>query len=184
MPKDIYTLIEERQSDRKYDPDYVIDKETLQRIAEAGRLSPSACNAQPWHFVIVTDTERKKCIAKALASPLVGNMNGFAKDASAFIVIVQEKVNLTSKLGTWIKGTSFPQYDIGIAAGFITLAAEHEGLGSCIMGWLDKDKVRSLLNIPKNKEIPLVIALGKSLSKQRKKIRKSSQEVISWEEYK
>lgn len=181
--KNIYELIEERQSDRKFDPDYEIDPAILDRMLSAVRLSPSACNAQPWKFVVVCQADHRASLVKALTSTLVPGINKFAKDASAFVVVVKEPVNFSSKAGTFMKGTDFSSYDIGIATGFLTLAAEHEGLGSCIIGWLDKKKIRALLNIPEKKDIPLVIALGKSLSKQRSKSRKAMDTICSYEQY-
>ncbi|KGN70351.1 nitroreductase family protein [Porphyromonas sp. COT-108 OH1349] len=184
MSKDIYTLIRERKSHRKYDPEFEIPDEVLGRIVEAGRLSPSACNGQPWHFVVVKDRELRKSVSDALRTPLAPGMNKFTTDCSAFIVVVQERTNIAAGIGAVIKSTDYSSFDIGIAVGFLTLAAEHEGLGSCIIGWLDKGKLRRLLNVPKGKDIPLVVALGKSNDKLSQRKRKPEQEVISWDTYK
>ena len=94
-------------------------------------MAPSACNAQPWKFVVITDRELALKVGKAAAGL---GMNKFAKDAPVHILIVEESANITSLLGGKVKDKHFPLIDIGIAAAHITLAAESEGLGSCILG--------------------------------------------------
>ena len=71
-------------------------------------------------------------------------MNKFAKDAPVHILVVEESMNITSFLGAKIKDKYFPLIDIGIATAHITLAAESEGLGSCILAGSMKRRLRSL----------------------------------------
>ena len=71
-------------------------------------------------------------------------MNKFAKDAPVHILVVEESMNVTSFLGAKIKDKYFPLIDIGIATAHITLAAESEGLGSCILGWFDEKEIKKL----------------------------------------
>ena len=89
-------LVKSRQSDRKFDKTRTVEKEKLVRILEAARLAPSACNAQPWKFVVVTDPDKTAAIGKACASFF---MNGFAKDAPVHVLVVEESANITSMLG-------------------------------------------------------------------------------------
>ena len=126
---DFLQLVASRQSDRAYDMSRAVEHDKLERILEAARLSPSACNAQPWRFVVVTDPELAVKVGKATAGL---GMNKFAKDAPVHILVVEESMNITSFLGAKIKDKYFPLIDIGIAAAHITLAAESEGLGSCL----------------------------------------------------
>ena len=100
--KEILDLIKSRQSDRKYS-NKPVEQEKLDRIIEAGRMAPSACNAQPWKFIIVTDPDLVADVAEAASAPLLG-MNTFVAQAPVQIVIVREKPNLTSKIGASIKG--------------------------------------------------------------------------------
>ena len=93
--KDTLDLINSRQSDRKYS-DKPVEKEKLERIIEAGRMAPSACNAQPWKFIVVTDPELVLKIADAASAKLIG-MNNFVAQAPAIMVIVREKPNMSSK---------------------------------------------------------------------------------------
>ena len=87
-------LILSRQSDRKYS-DKPVEKEKLERILEAGRMAPSACNAQPWKFVVVTDNDLVKKIAIAASAKLLG-MNSFVAQAPVQIIVVREKPNFSS----------------------------------------------------------------------------------------
>ncbi len=177
---DFLQLAASRQSDRAYDKARVVEPEKLERILEAARLAPSACNAQPWKFLVVTDPELSVKVGKAAAGL---GMNKFAKDAPVHILIVEESMNVTSFLGAKIKDKYFPLIDIGIAASHIVLAAESEGLGSCILGWFDEKDIKKLTGIPANKRLLLDIAVGYPLKEKRKKLRKPKEKVISYNNY-
>ena len=180
-PEKILELIISRQSDRKYSNKPVEGKK-LTRIIEAGRMAPSACNAQPWKFIVVTDADLIKALAEAASARILG-MNTFVTQAMAIIVIVREKPNFTSKIGGTIKSKDYSLIDIGIASENICLQARAEGVGSCMIGWFDENGVRNILGIPKNKRIELLITLGYSLSDQRTKKRKPIEEVVSYNKY-
>lgn len=180
---DFYELVKKRQSTRAYDTTRSVDRETIARILEAGRLSPSACNAQPWHFIVVDEPELKNKVADAASARLLG-MNHFTKQAPVHIIVVEEKVNISSGIGGIVKDKHFAFLDIGIAAAHICLAAEAEGLGSCILGWFAESKIKKLLNIPENKRVVLDILIGYPAQPLRQKKRKSSEEVISYNTYK
>lgn len=165
--KKILELIVSRQSDRKYS-DREVEKEKLERIIEAGRMSPSACNAQPWKFIVVTDPDLIPKIAKAASASLIG-MNSFVVQAQVILVIVREKPNMSSKVGATIKNKDYSLIDIGIATENICLQAKADGIGSCIIGWFDEKLLRKLLSIPRTKRVELIITLGYSLSENREK---------------
>lgn len=178
--KSFLELAAARQSDRSYEPGRVIGREVLERILEAGRLAPSACNGQPWHFTVVTEPQLLVEVGKATSSL---GMNRFVKDASALVLITLEPTNITSKLGCGIKDKDFPIMDLGIASAYMTLAAEDEGIGSCILGWFDEKKIKELVGIPHKKRLMLIISLGYNLKPKRKKIRKDFDKVVSFEKY-
>ena len=90
--KSFLELAAARQSDRTYEPGRVIEREALERILEAGRLAPSACNGQPWHFTVVTDPQLLVEVGKATSSL---GMNRFVKDASALVLITLAPTNIT-----------------------------------------------------------------------------------------
>ena len=110
-------------------------------------------------------------------------MNKFAKDAPVHILIVEESMNITSFLGAKIKDKYFPLIDIGIAAAHITLAAESEGLGSCILGWFDEKEIKKLVGIPANKRLLLDITIGYPVKEKRNKSRKSKEKIVSYNHY-
>lgn len=180
MMNDFLELVKARQSDRAYDTTRAVEPEKLERILEAARLAPSACNAQPWKFVVVTDKELSQKVGKATAGL---GMNKFAKDAPVHILVVEESANITSLLGGKVKNKHFPLIDLGIAAAHITLAAESEGLGSCILGWFDEKEIKLLTGIPASKRLVLVITIGYSAKTKRQKIRKEKTKVITYNKY-
>lgn len=73
--------------------------------------------------------------------------------------------------------------DLGIASAYMTLAAEDEGIGSCILGWFDEKKIKELVGVPQKKRLMLIISLGYNLKPKRKKIRKDFDKVVSFEKY-
>lgn len=177
-------LVRKRQSDRKYDTSKVVPREAIQRILETARLAPSATNSQPWHFIVIDDPDTIAKAAKCLTSNLVGKMNHFAATAPVLIAIVEEPANISGKAGNLLLNKHLPSYDIGIVASYITLAATNEGLGSCIMGWVNEPSIRKVLGIPKRKKVPLVIALGYSAQETREKSRKPLEKIYSYNSYK
>jgi nitroreductase len=179
--KELLGLITSRQSDRKYS-DKQVEREKLKRLIEAGRMAPSACNAQPWKFIVVTEPKLIARVAEAASAKLIG-MNSFVGQAQAIIVVVREKPNLSSKVGATIKNKDYSLIDIGIATENICLQAKAEGIGSCIIGWFDESEIRKLLAIPRSKRVELLITLGYSLSDQKEKRRKPVEEVVSYNKY-
>lgn len=180
---DFLEIVSSRQSDRAFDPDKPIEKEKMERILEIARLAPSACNAQPWHMIVVDDPELKNKVADATSERILG-MNHFTKQAPVHIVLVEEKVNLTSGIGGWVKQKDYAQMDLGVVAAHIVLAARAEGLGSCIVGWFNEPKMRELLSIPDSKRVWLDIVIGYSTQTVRPKKRKANNEIFSYNKYK
>lgn len=182
LSEQFYTLISTRQSDRGY-TNQPIEKEKIEKILDAVRIAPSACNAQPWKFIVVDDEEIKNKLADTTSSKILG-MNHFTKQAPVHIVIVMESANLTSNFGSLVKRKHFPLIDIGIAAEHICLAATAEGLGSCMVGWFDESAVKKLLSIPKSKRPMLIITLGYPAKPEtREKRRKEIGQVVSYNKY-
>lgn len=174
-------LIIARQSDRRYN-DKSIEKEKLNRIIEAGRMAPSACNAQPWKFIVITEKALIDKIAEAASVKVVG-INGFVAQAPVLIVVVRENPNLSSRIGGSIKKKDYSLIDIGIASENICLQARAEGLGSCMIGWFDEKMLQKILGIPLTKRVELIITIGYSLGKYRQKKRKPKEVVVSYNRY-
>lgn len=181
--EDFLSLARQRQSDRAFDATRAVERDKLERILEAARIAPSACNAQPWHFIVVDDPELKNKVADATSSRLLG-INHFTKQAPVHILVVEEKMNFTSGFGAKVKDKHFAHIDIGIAVSHICLAAEDEGLGSCILGWFNEEKMRNILHIPSGKRVLLDIVIGYSTQPDRAKKRKEMKQVVSYNRYK
>lgn len=171
-------LIQKRQSDRKYEL-RPVSREMVMKCLEAARLAPSACNSQPWKFVVVDDVALLPQMGAAAAGM---GMNGFAREVPVIVAVVLEKMNLTARIGSVIKDKEYSLLDVGIAVEHFCLQAAELGLGTCIMGWFDEKKVKKLLGI-KGKRVPLLISLGYPAGETRKKARKSLEEMSSWNQY-
>lgn len=174
-------LTKKRQSDRAY-LDKPVEMEKLNRILQAAQLAPSACNAQPWKFIVVTDAEKRMQVAEATADKVL-SINHFTRQAPVQIILIEEEANLTSKFGGWAVGKHYPHIDLGIVASHICLAATDEGLGSCIIGWCNEKKIRKILEIPDKKRVMLVILIGYTAQSLREKKRKKINEIVSFEKY-
>ena len=180
---DFLDLVKKRQSDRGY-LNKTIDRIIIDRCIEAARLAPSACNSQPWSFIVIDDPELKKRVAAKLHD-IIMKGNSFVLSAPVLVVIVEEKPNITSRIGGLLKRKQFTFIDIGMAAENFCLQAAQESLGTCILGWFDEKGVRKLLKIQKDRRIPIVITVGYPLSNEiRSKIRKPVEEIRYFNGYK
>ena len=143
-----------RQSVRGYDEGRIVEREKLDAILEAARLAPSACNGQPYHFTVV-----KGDLAKEVAKATQGlGMNKFAVQAPVLIVISEMPYVKSAAMGAKVKGNDYRSIDIGITTAYLTAEAAAQGLGTCILGWFDDEKIRKLCGI--EHPVRLVITLG------------------------
>lgn len=170
-----YEIAQNRQSCRSYDPDREVEEEKLSAILDSARLAPSACNGQPYHLTVCRG-ETAKLVEKATTGM---GMNKFALDAPVALVISEKPYVKTAALGAKVKGNDYRSIDIGIVTAYITAEAAAQGLGSCILGWLDDDKIRGICNL--DAPVRLVITLGypKEGDPLRNKKRKSLEELVS-----
>ncbi len=176
-------LAKQRHSVREYSSK-TVEREKIKKCVEAVRLAPSACNSQPWKFVVVDDLEIKNKLAKA-TSLTSTTLNKFVMEAPVIVAVVNEQAKMTSKVGGFIKGKDFDLLDIGIAVEHFCLQATEEGLGTCILGWFNEGLVKKILNIPKLKKVPLLITLGYEKSDEKScKNRKNMEDILSFNSYK
>ena len=169
-------IAQTRQSCRSYDPARVVEEEKLLAILEAARLSPSACNGQPYHFTVCRGE-----IARQVAKATMGmGMNKIAADAPVLLEISEKPYVKTAALGAKVKGNDYRSIDIGIAAAYITAEAEAQGLGSCILGWLDDEKIRSICNLEGTIRLVITIGYAKEDDKLRNKKRKELGELVTF----
>ena len=175
--EEFFNLINKRQSCRKY-LDKPVEKEKLIKCIEAARVAPSACNSQPWHFVVVNNKELSSKVAMCVQDKV---MNKFTSECQSFIIVVEESGNLTSRAGALMKQQDYRSVDIGIATEHLCLAATEQNLGTCILGWFKEKELKKLLDINKLNRIRLVVAIGYSEGDVvRKKIRKDIDEIVTF----
>jgi nitroreductase len=151
-------LVKKRRSIRSY-LDKPIPRKILLQCVEAARLAPSACNAQPWEFVIVDDRKLIVEISEKVCHSIY-SINKFIKEAAALVVVVSDKDTFLSKIGGYLKGTNYYLIDIGIACQHLILQAAELGIGSCWIGWFDEKKLKKILRVPSSKRIDVIISLG------------------------
>ena len=146
----IYEKITSRRTIRKY-AQKDVPEEVLSRCVDAARLSPSGANRQPLKYVIVDDHKLLTEVFSTLswAGYLPDYQPSEEEMPRAYVVILLDKN---------IRKT--PGHDAGIAAMSISMVAYDEGLGSCILGAVDREKLRGILNVPYSLDIVLVVALG------------------------
>ena len=170
-----YDIACNRQSCRSYDASRAVEEEKLNAVLESVRLSPSACNGQPYHLTVCQGD-----VAREVAKAVMGmGMNKFAADAPVLIVISEEPYCKTAALGAKVKGNDYRSIDIGISAAYLTAEAAAQGLGTCILGWFDDEKIRKICSL--SHPVRLVITLGyaKEDYKLRAKKRKDLNELVT-----
>jgi len=145
----VYEKIRKRRSTRKY-LQKAVPEEALLKCVDAARPSPSGRNRQPLRYAIVNYPKLLKQVFSTL-SWAVDLPDYYPTDEEmprAYIVLLLDKNGRT------------PIHDAGIAAMSISMVAYDEGLGSCIMASVDREKLRRILDVPESLAIELVVALG------------------------
>ena len=170
---DFLAIANARYSCRKYDPHRPVEPEKIDAILEAVRLAPSACNSQPYHLTVCRGDTAKQ-VAKATAGM---GLNGFAKEAPVLMVLSEMPYNKTAALGAKMKGNDYRSIDIGIAAAYLTAEAAAQGLGTCILGWLDDQKIREICGL--EHPVRLVVTVGYALDTAREKKRKKKDDLVT-----
>jgi nitroreductase len=172
----IIESILKRRSIRKYE-DRPVEREKLLACVEAARLAPSACNGQPWKYIVVDDADVKHKLAKEAFSG-VYVVTSFAAKAGAIVAITSEPAILPSMIGDNVRDTKFYLADLGISMAHFCLQAQALGLGTCMLGWFNHEKAAKVLNVPKKKKIEFLISIGYPAQspdpRSRKKIEKMS----------
>ena len=170
-------LTQKRRSVRRYSG-RSISRENILKCLEAARLAPSACNSQPWHFIVIDEPTLRERVAERIFSGIYA-MNKFAEKAPVLIAVVSEKSKFLASFGGQVRDTSYCLVDIGIACEHLILQAQDLGIGSCWIGWFDEKALKKEMGISAGKKIDIVIALGypeedKIVPKTRKTLEKIS----------
>ncbi len=150
--KSLYETIAGRRTIRRFKPD-VVSNELLERLVDAARLAPSAANLQPLEFVGVDAAgpraEVFPCLKWAAYIAPAGDPGPGEEPAAYVITLVNTK----------IRDKVF-EYDVGAAMENMILAALEEGVGSCWLLSIDRDRLRAILGVPEHYRIDSVLALG------------------------
>lgn len=140
---DVFEAIQKRKSVRSYKPTPVpVDK--LKKILEAARLAPSAGNTQPWHFIVVTDPDKRRKIARGC------RFGRFLAESPVVIV----------GCGDQRASPRWYAIDTCIAMENLVLAATGEGFGTCWIGFFNEKEIKEMLKIPSRLEVVALLALG------------------------
>lgn len=146
-----------RRAVRKYKPD-PIPEEKLQKLYKALQAAPTANNSQPFKFIFVKDAElRRKIVTQACHQD-------FLLQPPVLVVAVCNA------------GTAF---DAAIAVDHMSLTATSEGLGTCWIGWYEKDPVKKLLSIPAHQDIAILMPVGYPDESPAPRARKPVSELIT-----
>lgn len=167
-------IAQNRQSCRVYNPQRQVEQEKLDSILESARLSPSACNGQPY-FITVCKGDAAKKVAKATQGM---GMNKFATDAPILLVLSEMPYVASAALGAKVKKNDYRSIDIGILSAYITAEAAAQGLGSCILGWFDDAEIRNICSIDGTVRLVITIGYAKDDDKLRTKTRKDMDKLV------
>jgi nitroreductase len=155
-----------RRSVRRYEPKE-IPRDVLDQILEAGRQAPSAANKQPWHFIVLTDSEIKMELSKGL-------FNRFIKDAPVTIVGCAHKDLIAGK---------WSMVSTTIALQNMVVAAWAMGVGSCWIGDFNEEKVKRLLSISENWKIVALVSFGYPAEKPQPRKKKPVEEIVGFNKF-
>jgi len=164
---DFLDLVRTRNSVRGYKPDPIEDAK-LEAVLEAGRLAPSACNRQPWGFVVIKDSTQRLRLRAAYDK-------AWLSDAPVVIAVCCEPG------AAWVRkqdGKVHGDVDCAIAIDHMTLAAHALGLGTCWVCAFDPKVVRDVLALPPNIEPVALFPVGYATDPGRPKQRKPRAEVV------
>jgi nitroreductase len=144
----VFEAVQTRRSIRKYQ-DRAVEQEKLAKILEAARLSPSACNKQPWHFIVVSEKVARQSLLPAYRNEWFVNAP----------VIIAACVSPDEAWVRW-DGEAFWHMDSAIAVQDMILVARELGLGTCWVGAFDEKKVKEALGIPADIKVVALFPLG------------------------
>ena len=160
-----WDAIKARRNVREFE-DRPLPEEHLERVLEAGRRAPSSRNWQPWDFVLVTDREQLKELAK------VWQGAGHVAHSAATIALVLPQ---TDDAGERDRA----QYDLGQATMAMLIAAADLGIGSGHAAVADQDQAREVLGFPADRYTAYLIDLGYPADRPLKPLRNPNRRPFS-----
>lgn len=183
---DFLEIMRSRRSCRTFDPAKQVSREDLLKIVEAGRLSPSGCNSQPWKFIVVDSPEAKAKLCDAIV--VENGMTGapWREQVSAFIIFVEQEAKVMPSVVAHYKDTQrFAPGDIGMACMNMCHEAYSLGLDTCMIGMNDQSKMEEYFGIPQGHDVRLVLAIGYAADPDAplNKVRKPFEEICSFNQW-
>lgn len=163
---DVFEAVRTVLAVRRYQ-DRPIPEEVIARILESARLTATSMNAQPWHFVAVTEPETLRRLGQAVKT------GRFVADAPLAVAVAVERAS------------RFGVSDASRAVQSMVLTAWDEGVGSVWTGWSGMDEVREILEIPDTYDVIAVVPFGYPVEDRTagRKDRKPAEEVLSRERF-
>ena len=146
-------LVQSSRSYRRFDHRAPVSMRTLEELVQLARMCPSAANKQPLRFILSTASADNEAIFACLKwAAYLTDWDGPAPSErpSAYIVMINTA-----------KDWDFAKFDLGIMAQTMLLGAVEKGLGGCMVGALDREKLRAHFSLPTEMDVSLVLALGK-----------------------
>ena len=150
----VYKTAIERRTIRRYKQYKKIDKQLILKFINSARYAPAATNLQPVRYMISDKENINEEIFKCVRWANYIYPSGTPKEGekpSAYIIIL---------LDNNIKKTGYEYVDIGLSTQNILLTAWEDGIGGCLLGAINRKKIRAILKIPERYEIALAISLG------------------------
>jgi nitroreductase len=170
---DVKEAILKRRSIRKYQRKEV-SLDLIRELIDAARLAPSGSNAQPCRYYLVKDNETKEKLKENQIF-----QQDFVYQAPALIVCCSDIQSYRQGIKGWSEENEVRALrDLSIASAFLVLRATELGLATCYVGWMKKDKIKDVLDIPRNYIVPFVIAVGYANEQPKPLPRKSIDEVL------
>lgn len=160
MPMSFLELVNRRESTRAFST-VPVEREKILRCLEAARLAPSACNGQPWRFIVVDSNPLRENLAKEAFSG-IHRMNAFAMEAPVLVAVATIPTRKPAFFGGLFRRLSYPLVDIGIACEHFVLQATEEGLATCWLGWFNEKAVKRLVRTVMWERVHILLAVGYS----------------------
>lgn len=171
-------LASSRRSIRAFQ-DRPVEREKLLACLEAARLAPSACNAQPWKFIVVDDPAVKVRLAEAAFSGIY-KVCRHAAGAPVLVAVASRRGSRWAWLGNQVQGTVFRLVDIGISCEHFVLQAHELGLGTCWLGWFDAKASAKVLGVPRGTRLEMLLSVGYPAESPAARPRRSLEEMSSF----
>lgn len=182
---DFLKMMEMRESCRSYDG-RPASREDLIKIVEAGRLSPSGCNAQPWKFLVVDEEEALVKLRDALVVDGGGTGAPWRDQVASYIAVIETPAKVMPAVEAFYGDTQvFAPGDLGMAVMNMCYEAMELGLATCVIGMNNEKKMQEYFGIPEGYKVRMVLAVGYPAEKAepRAKIRKGFDEVCSFNQW-